>query len=70
MGKYLEIKWQGLAGQGVVTAAALLAELLALEGKYVQALPEFAIQTQRISLSCYNRISDSPIKIHSQVRPV
>ena len=47
MGKYLEIKWQGRPGQGVVTAAAVLAEVFAREGKYVQAFPEFIAQKRR-----------------------
>ena len=66
-GKYLEIKWQGSAGQGVVTAAAVLAEVLAGEGKYVQAFPEFIAQKQRPSILAFNRVSDSPIKTHAGV---
>jgi len=67
MSKYLEIKWQGSAGQGVVTAAAVLAEVLAGEGKYVQAFPEFVAQKQRPSILAFNRVSDSPIKTHAGV---
>lgn len=67
MSKYLEIKWQGSAGQGVVTAAAVLAEVLAGEGKYVQAFPEFIAQKQRPSILAFNRVSDSPIKTHAGV---
>lgn len=40
MEKHREIKWQGRSGQGVVTAATVLAEVLAREGKYVQAFPQ------------------------------
>ena len=65
--KYVEIKWQGSAGQGVVTAAAVLAEVLAGEGKYVQAFPEFIAQKQRPSIKAYNRLSDTPIKTHAGV---
>jgi pyruvate ferredoxin oxidoreductase gamma subunit len=67
MGKYLEIKWQGMPGQGVVTAAAMLAEVLAQEGKYVQAFPEFIAQKQRPSILAFNRLSESPIKTHAEV---
>jgi len=67
MSKYIEIKWQGSAGQGVVTAAAVLAEVLAGEGKYVQAFPEFIAQKQRPSILAFNRLSDTPIKTHSGV---
>jgi 2-oxoacid:acceptor oxidoreductase gamma subunit (pyruvate/2-ketoisovalerate family) len=65
--KYQEIKWQGRAGQGVVTSAAVLAEILAKEGKYVQAFPEFIGQKQRPSILSFNRISGSPIKTHAGV---
>lgn len=65
--KYIEIKWQGSAGQGVVTAAAVLAEVLAGEGKYVQAFPEFIAQKQRPSIKAFNRLSDTPIKTHAGV---
>ncbi|MDQ1351820.1 MAG: pyruvate ferredoxin oxidoreductase gamma subunit [Acidobacteriota bacterium] len=65
MGKYLEIRWQGQAGQGVMTAAELLAEILAQEGKYVQAFPEFITQKQASSIQAFNRLSDFPIKRHA-----
>ncbi len=67
MDKYLEIKWQGRAGQGVVTSASLLAELLARERKHVQAFPEFIPLKQRPSILAFNRISDSSIKHHAVV---
>lgn len=67
MGKYLEIRWQGQAGQGVMTAAELLAHVLALEGKYVQAFPEFITQKQAPSIHAFNRLSDFPIKRHAGV---
>jgi pyruvate ferredoxin oxidoreductase gamma subunit len=67
MGKYLEIKWQGRPGQGVVTAAAILAEVLAQEGKYVQAFPEYIAQKRRPSILAFNRLSESPIKTHAEV---
>lgn len=64
---YREIKWQGRAGQGVVTAAAVLAEILAKKGKYVQAFPEFIAQKQRPCILAFNRVSDAPIKTHAGV---
>ncbi len=67
MSKYLEIKWQGRAGQGVVTAAAVLAEIAAAEGQYVQAFPEFIAQKQRPSILAFNRLSETPIKTHAGV---
>ncbi len=67
MGKYLEIKWQGRPGQGVVTAATILAEVLAQEGKYVQAFPEYIAQKERPSILAFNRLSESPIRTHAEV---
>jgi 2-oxoacid:acceptor oxidoreductase gamma subunit (pyruvate/2-ketoisovalerate family) len=66
-GKYLEIKWQGRAGQGVMTAASILAEVLVMEGRYVQAFPEFNHEENAPFVWAYNRLSDSPIRFHSPV---
>lgn len=64
-GKYLEIKWQGRVGQGVMAAASILAEVLAMEGKYVQAFPGFNQEENAPFVRAYNRLSDSPIRLHS-----
>ncbi len=68
MDNYLEIKWIGRAGQGVVTAATVLAEVLARAGKYVQAFPHFDAQIQPHCLKAYNRLSTKPIKNHSTIK--
>jgi pyruvate ferredoxin oxidoreductase gamma subunit len=65
---YLEIQWHGRAGQGALTAAAVLAEILAMEGKYVQAFPEFHMEKKAPSINAFNRISGSPIKLHAAVK--
>jgi pyruvate ferredoxin oxidoreductase gamma subunit len=67
MENYLEIKWYGRAGQGVASAATWLAEILAAEGKYVQAFPQFDVQKRSPSTYAYNRISHSPIKNRSSL---
>lgn len=66
-GKYLEIKWHGRVGQGVMTAASILAEVLAMEGKYVQAFPGFNREENAPFVQAYNRLSDSPIRLHSSL---
>ena len=43
MADLIEIRWHGRGGQGVVTAAALLAEAALEQGKYFQSFPEFEI---------------------------
>lgn len=64
----IEIRWHGRAGQGVVTAAVTLADVLAgEEGKYVQAFPEFGAEKRGAPILAFNRISLKPIRIHSQV---
>jgi pyruvate ferredoxin oxidoreductase gamma subunit len=67
MEKYLEIKWHGREDQGVFTGAAVLAEVLGLEGKYVQAVPGFDCEKSRAFVQAYNRLSESPLRLHSAV---
>ncbi len=64
----IEIRWHGRAGQGVVTAAVTLADVLASEeGIYVQAFPEFGAEKRGAPIMAFNRISQKPIRTHSQV---
>jgi len=65
--KLLQIRWHGRGGQGVVTAAKLLAKAVIQEGKYVQAFPEFGPERAGAPVKGFNRISDAPIRIHCQV---
>jgi pyruvate ferredoxin oxidoreductase gamma subunit len=67
MENYLEVKWYGRTGQGVLTTAAVLAEVLAMEGKYVQAVPDFNCDKNSAFFQAYNRLSDSPVKLHSAI---
>jgi 2-oxoacid:acceptor oxidoreductase gamma subunit (pyruvate/2-ketoisovalerate family) len=61
----LEVRLHGRGGQGVVSAARLIAEAAILEGKYVQAFPEFGAERSGAPISAYARLSDEPIEIHS-----
>jgi len=64
----IEIRWHGRAGQGVVTAAATLADVLSHEeGIFVQAFPEFGAEKRGAPILAFNRISRKPIRTHSQV---
>ncbi|NMB26365.1 MAG: pyruvate synthase [Firmicutes bacterium] len=67
MTNMLEIRWHGRGGQGAKTAALLLAEAAAAVGKHVQAFPEYGPERMGAPVVSYNRISDSPITIHSAV---
>jgi pyruvate ferredoxin oxidoreductase gamma subunit len=68
MKETIEIRWHGRAGQGVVTAAVILADVLSTEeGKYVQAFPEFGAEKRGAPILAFNRLSTKPIRSHSQV---
>jgi len=45
----------------------LLASAALLDGKYVQAFPEFGPERRGAPVTGYTRISDEPIVIHSQI---
>jgi len=68
MKEIIEIRWHGRAGQGVVTAAVILADVLSTEkGLYNQAFPEFGAEKRGAPILAFNRISRKPIRTHSQV---
>jgi pyruvate ferredoxin oxidoreductase gamma subunit len=68
MKETIEIRWHGRAGQGVVTAAVTLADVLSSEkDTFVQAFPEFGAEKRGAPILAFNRISKKPIRIHSQV---
>jgi pyruvate ferredoxin oxidoreductase gamma subunit len=68
MKEIIEIRWHGRAGQGVVTAAVVLADVLSMEkGLYNQAFPEFGAEKRGAPILAFNRISRKPIRTHSQV---
>jgi len=68
MKETIEIRWHGRAGQGVVTAAATLADVLSSEKDlHVQAFPEFGAEKRGAPVLAFNRISKKPIRSHSQV---
>ena len=65
--RYVEVRWHGRAQQGVVTAAKLLGETALLQGRFVQAFPEFGPERMGAPVKAFNRLSDEPIKVHCQV---
>ncbi|MCG0275903.1 MAG: 2-oxoacid:acceptor oxidoreductase family protein [Thermosediminibacteraceae bacterium] len=67
MGKVLEVRWHARGGQGAKTAALMLAEAVAEMGKYVQGFPEYGPERMGAPIQAFNRISDEPIYIHSNV---
>ncbi len=67
MSDFKEVRWHGRAQQGVVTAAKVLAETAMVDGRHVQAFPEFGPERMGAPVKAYNRISKDPIRIHCQV---
>ena len=67
MNNLTEIRWHGRGGQGTKTASLLLAEVAFNTGKYVQGFPEYGPERMGAPLTAYNRISDTPITIHSNI---
>ena len=63
----IEIRWHGRGGQGAKTASLLLADAAFNTGKYIQGFPEYGPERMGAPITAYNRISDIPIRIHSNV---
>lgn len=62
-----EIRWHGRGGQGAKTAALLLADVAFNTGKYVQGFPEYGPERMGAPITAYDRISDNPIRVHSNI---
>ena len=67
MSKLVEIRWHGRGGQGAKTASLLLADAAFNTGKYIQGFPEYGPERMGAPITAYNRISDEPITIHSNI---
>ncbi len=67
MNDLIEIRWQGRGGQGAKTASLLLADAAFNTGKYIQGFPEYGPERMGAPITAYNRISSSPITIHSNI---
>lgn len=67
MNNLIEIRWHGRGGQGTKTASLLLADAAFNTGKYIQGFPEYGPERMGAPITAYNRISDKPITIHSNI---
>ena len=63
----IEIRWHGRGGQGAKTASLLLADAAFNTGKYIQGFPEYGPERMGAPITAYNRISNNPIRIHSNI---
>ena len=63
----IEIRWHGRGGQGAKTASLLLADAAFNTGKFIQGFPEYGPERMGAPITAYNRISNCPITIHSNI---
>ncbi len=63
-----EIRIHGRGGQGVVTAAELVALAAFYDGKEAQAFPNFGVERSGAPIESYIRISSKEIKTREQVK--
>ena len=67
MSNLIEIRWHGRGGQGAKTASLLLADAAFNTGKYIQGFPEYGPERMGAPITAYNRISTTPIRVHSNI---
>jgi pyruvate ferredoxin oxidoreductase gamma subunit len=59
-----DIRWHSRAGQGAVTGAKGLGDVLATTGKYAQGYALYGSAKRGAAMNAYNRIDDKPIINH------
>jgi pyruvate ferredoxin oxidoreductase gamma subunit len=62
-----QVRFHGRGGQGVVTAAELLASASFSEDRYAQAFPSFGSERMGAPVMSFCRIDDKPIRTHEPV---
>ena len=62
----LEIRWHSRAGQGAVTGAKGLADVISGTGKHVQAFAFYGSAKRGAAMTAYNRVSDAEILNHEK----
>ena len=67
MTEICEIRWHGRGGQGVVTAAQLLAQAALVEDKHFQSFPEFGPERMGAPIRAFSRVSSKPIHLYCNV---
>jgi 2-oxoacid:acceptor oxidoreductase gamma subunit (pyruvate/2-ketoisovalerate family) len=67
LGGLVEVRLHGRGGQGTVVASLLLARAAMLEGRGVQAFPEFGVERRGAPVTAFLRLSDAPIRLRCKV---
>jgi pyruvate ferredoxin oxidoreductase gamma subunit len=62
-----EVRLHGRGGQGVVTAAELIAQAAFADGKYALAFPSFGSERMGAPVTSFVRLSDEPIRSRNQI---
>lgn len=62
-----EIRLHGRGGQGTVVASLMLARAAMLEGRSVQAFPEFGVERRGAPVTAFLRVADAPIHVRCRV---
>ncbi|KAE8763510.1 2-oxoacid:acceptor oxidoreductase family protein [Georgenia thermotolerans] len=62
-----QVRIHGRGGQGVVTAAELLADAAFRQGRHAQAFPSFGSERTGAPVVSYCRIADGPIRVREPV---
>jgi Pyruvate ferredoxin/flavodoxin oxidoreductase len=62
-----QVRFHGRGGQGVVTAAGLLASAAFREDRHAQAFPSFGSERMGAPVISFCRIDDKPIRTHEPV---
>lgn len=62
----LEIRWHSRAGQGAVTGAKGLADVISTTGKHVQAFAFYGSAKRGAAMTAYNRVNDKVIMNHEK----
>lgn len=63
----LQVRFHGRGGQGVVTAAELLADAAFRQGRHAQAFPSFGSERTGAPVVSFCRISERPIRVREPV---
>lgn len=63
----IEIRVHGRGGQGGVIASKILAYAFSIEGKSVQAFPEFGVERRGAPVTAFIRVSDKHINVRSKI---
>lgn len=62
-----EVRLHGRGGQGTVVASLMLARAAMLEGRSVQAFPEFGVERRGAPVTAFLRVASAPIRLRCKV---